>query len=232
MNVLVLCADNFTITNNKGINIAMFINNKFNIKKDTPNIYYVGLDINDKLFSFNKRIIKEDIHTFSLNTSYFNFFDLIIEEDCPEDSKNGLNESVLYKLINLMKLNCLYITKKSQIYLNKYLNFIENDKIIIPILLRNKKLNYPETFSIYKLNNNVKLLVSINLAINIKYPFLSNLAQLNMFSKTDIISIYYIYLGLIQNKDIIKKYNKTEYDHKKKIIINQINSELKKIIKY
>jgi len=229
MNVLVLCANNFTITNDKGINIAIFLSDKFNIK-NIPNMYYVGLDINDKLISTNKRIIKEDIHTFSLNKTYFNFFDIIIEEDCPEDLKNGFNESILYKLINLMKLNCLYVTKKSQKYLTKYLNFIENTKIIIPILFRNKKLNFPETFSIYRLNNNIKLFVSVNLAINIKYPFLSNLSQLNMFSKTDIISIYYIYLGLIQDKDIIKKYNKTEYNHKKKIIINQINSELKKII--
>ena len=40
---------------------------------------------------------------------------MIIEEDCPEDIKNGFNESILYKLINLMKLNCLYITKKFNI---------------------------------------------------------------------------------------------------------------------
>lgn len=155
---------------------------------------------------------------------------MIIEEDCPEDIKNGFNESILYKLINLMKLNCIYITKKSQTYLNKYLNFIENDKINIPILFKNKKINFRETFSIYKLNNNVKLFITINLAINIKFPFLSSLAQLNIFSKTDIVIIYYIYLGLIKNKEIIKKYDKTEYNHKKKIIVNQINSEVKKIM--
>lgn len=62
MNVLVLCADNFTIKNDKGINIALFINDKFNEKKNTPNIYYVGLDINIKNFSTNKRIIKDDIY--------------------------------------------------------------------------------------------------------------------------------------------------------------------------
>ena len=230
MNVLVLCADNFTIKNHKGINIALFINDKFNEKKNTPNIYYVGLDINIKDFSTNKRIIKDDIYNFSLNKSFYNFFDMIIEEDCPEDIKNGFNESILYKLINLMKLNCIYITKKSQTYLNKYLNFIENDKINIPILFKNKKINFQETFSIYKLNNNVKLFITINLAINIKFPFLSSLAQLNIFSKTDIVIIYYIYLGLIKNKEIIKKYDKTEYNHKKKIIVNQINSEVKKIM--
>ena len=65
MNILVLCADNFTIKNDNGINIAVLINKKFNITKETPNIYYVGLDINIKEFSTNKRIIKDDIYNFS-----------------------------------------------------------------------------------------------------------------------------------------------------------------------
>jgi hypothetical protein len=234
MNVLVLCADTFTINNNKGIDIALFINKKYNINS-SPNMYYVGLDLNIKQFSQNKKIIIENIYNFSLNSSYYNFFDMIIEEDCPEDKSNkkglGFNENVLSNLINLMKPNCIYITKKSQIYLKKYLSIIENVKIKVPIIFKNKIVNFDEIFFIYKLNNNIKLFKAINLAINIKFQFLSSLGQLSMFSKSDIIAIYYIYIGLINNKNIIDKYSKTEYTHKKKIIINQINSEVKKIMK-
>ena len=73
MNILVLCADNFTIKNDNGINIAVLINKKFNITKETPNIYYVGLDINIKEF-LTKRIIKDDIYNFS----FFNFLIFLI----------------------------------------------------------------------------------------------------------------------------------------------------------
>ena len=73
MNILVLCADNFTIKNDNGINIAVLINKKFNITKETTNIYYVGLDINIKEF-LTKRIIKDDIYNFS----FFNFLIFLI----------------------------------------------------------------------------------------------------------------------------------------------------------
>ena len=104
--ILVLCANNNTINNEKSVKILK----KNNLLPINYNIYYVGEDINE-----NVNLSKNNIYKGTIENNYYNIvqnkYDIIINEFCPIRTNITIYTENFYELLNkIIHNNSLFIT--------------------------------------------------------------------------------------------------------------------------